>query len=206
MHADSPTLLDVFDRIARLLGGTDLTPGDAHVHPAEELLIGYVIGRGRFSDDRKSLYMDCKAYKLNGEDDGTYVGVDEPAFRTIGETLERPKPPGPPFDAPAGPVEEVMPLLYSTELRTFPDGSSLTAVGPANVHAVMYEDGATNLWVTANLIVTNGTGRYAGAHGMKTVAASTWVEPGTPLTKLREFDVKTVEVYRIVRGEYVAGS
>jgi len=206
MMRENPTLLESLERLARQMGGADFTPGDAYTHPWEELLIRYVIGRGRFSPDGKFINIDTKAYKLNGEDDGTYVGVDEPMFTDVTQTFGRPDPPQPPFDEPAGPVQHSVPLSYSKGLRTFPDGSTLTAIGPANLHVAIYVDGASQFWVTSNLIVTNGTGRYEGAQGMKTVAGSTWVEPGKPLTELGEFSVKTVEVYRIVRGEFIGQS
>jgi hypothetical protein len=198
------TIIDSLQKVAASWGPLGLTPKAALTDPErEEVLIRYVIGTGRFSKDGKYINIDTKAYKLNGEPDGTYIGVDEPIFKNIAETFDRPNPPLPPFDKPAGPMIHVMPLSFSKGLRTFPDGSTITAIGPANLHVVKYVDDASQFWVTSNLIITNGTGRYEGAQGVKIVGGSTWVEPGKKLTELGEFSVKTVEVYRIVLPRFI---
>jgi hypothetical protein len=203
--SNTGTLTSALESVAARLGMLSLTPTEALTDPQrEEVLIRYVIGTGEFSKDGKYINIKTKAYKLNGEDDGTYIGVDEPVFKNVMETFGRPNPPEPPFDQPAGPMIHVVPLSFSKGLRTFPDGSTITAIGPANLHVVSYVDGASQFWVTSNLIITNGTGRYQGAHGVKIVGGSTWVEPGKPITALDIFSVKTVEVYRIVRSEFIA--
>jgi len=200
------SLAEVLQGIAERSGVAGLTPREAFTdRDREEVLIRYVIGTGVFSKDGKYINIDTKAYKLNGEDDGTYIGVDEPMFADITETFNRPDPPEPPFDKPAGPMIRVTPLSYSKGLRTFPDGSTITAIGPANLHVVFYVDRAAQFWVTSNLVITGGTGRYEGARGVKIVGGSTWVEPGKPLTALDRFSVKTVEVYRIVRRQFIGG-
>jgi len=207
MRDDNLTLVEVLEQMARKVGGVDLTPGDAYSSPHEQLLIRYVKGTGRFGEDATGklfIAIDTQAYKLNGEWDGTYVGVDEPMFKSPAELFDRPAPPAPPFDSPSGPVTHVMPLSYSKGLRTFPDGSTLEAIGPANLHVVRYIDQEHQFWVTSNLIITHGTGRYAGARGLKTVAGSTWVERGKPITARDPFMVRTVEVYRVVLGDSMA--
>lgn len=201
----STSIRGALEQIAAQIGLLSSTPDVALTDPQrEEVLIRYVIGQGQFSKDGKYIAINTQAYKLNGEPDGTYIGVDQPIFHNVAETFARPNPPLPPFDQPAGPMIQVKPLSFSKGLRTFPDGSTITAIGPANLHVVSYVDGASQFWVTSNLIITNGTGRYQGAHGVKIVGGSTWVEPGKPLTALDFFSVKTVEVYRIVRSEFIA--
>ena len=203
MDIDDTTIRGELEKIAQRMGALGLVPREAYTDSREELQINYVLGKGRFSPDGKYINIDCKAYKINGEPYGTYVGVDQPVFRSVEETFGRPNPPPPPFDRPEGPVDHIRPLSYSKGLRTYPDGSTITAVGPANLHVIQYPDGAHQFWVTGSLVITSGTGRYKGSRGVKTVGGSTWVEPGKPLTALDEFSVKTVEVYRIVRGEFM---
>jgi hypothetical protein len=194
MQTRDKTITTELEKLAERFGALNVVPSAAYTGDQEELQINYVLGVGRFSPDGKYINIDCKAYKINGEPDGTYVGVDHPIFKDVGETFARPKPP----------VDHISPLSFSKGLRTYPDGSTITAVGPANLHVIQYPDGAHQFWVTGSLVITNGTGRYSGARGVKTVGGSTWVEPGKPLTALDEFSVKTVEVYRIIRREYIA--
>jgi hypothetical protein len=207
MKTSNPTLIGAFQDLLNKLGTTPNVLEQARSFPHEEILVRYVMGQGNFSPDGKYISINCKAFTLDGEDNGTYVGVDEPLSQgqdLIAKVLQRPPQPPPPFDTPDGQdgkVEHIVPLSYSKGLRTFPDGSTITAVGPANLHAVVYVDGASQFWVTSNLIITNGTGVYQGAQGLKTVAGSTWVEPGKKLTDLGTFGVRTVEVYRIVRKQ-----
>jgi hypothetical protein len=205
MEIEDKTIRGELERLAEKVGGLGTVPGEAFTAAQEELQINYVLGVGRFSPDGRYINIDCKAYKINGEPYGTYVGVDHPVFKNVGETFARPAPPRPPFDRPEGPVDHIQPLSFSKGLRTYPDGSTITAVGPANLHVIQYPDGAHQFWVTGSLIITNGTGIYRGARGLKTVGGSTWVEPGKPLTALDEFSVKTVEVYRIIRAEFIRG-
>jgi len=197
------SLAEVLESIAERSGVAGLTPREAFTdREREEVLIRYVIGKGVFDRGGTFINIDTKAYKLNGEDDGTYIGVDH-RIADLSKVFERPDPPDPPFNKPAGPMIRVTPLSYSKGLRTFPDGSTITAIGPANLHVVYYVDGAAQFWVTSNLVITNGTGRYEGAQGVKIVGGSTWVEPGKDLRGLGDFSVKTVEVYRIVRRQFI---
>jgi hypothetical protein len=209
MDARGKTLLGALEQVVNRLRGLPAVLAQAKAHAHEEILVRYVLGKGTFRDNGTYIAIDCKAYQLNGEEDGTYVGIDAPLFHgdeLINRVLRRPHPTQGPYDTPdgqAGLLEHVMPLSYSKGFRTFPDGSTITAIGPANLHAAFYKDGASQFWVTSNLIITGGTGKYKEAQGLKTVAGSTWVEPGKPLTALADFDVKTVEVYRIIRKEFI---
>jgi len=206
MDAPSKSLIQVVADLGAKLGAPPpIPPQAAYLDSREEILVRYVIGRGQFSKDGKFININCKAFKLDGTEDGTYIGVDQPVFQNVSQTFLRPHPPYPPFDKPQGPLDHIQPLSFSKGLRTFLDGSTITAIGPGNLHVVSYIDSASQFWVTSNLIVTNGTGRYEGARGLKIVGGSTWVEPGKPLTALDEFSVKTVEVYRIIAKKYIAG-
>jgi hypothetical protein len=162
-------------------------------------MVRYSIGKGRFSADGKYINIQTQMYTLDGEPDGHHEGVDEPIFNSVFDTFNRPDPPQPPFDSPEGPVEHVGILSHAKGIWTFGDGSTITAYGPANLHTVIYSDDATQFWVTGNQIITGGTGRFAGARGLKTVGGSTWVPKGIPLTGTGEFSSKTVEVFRVVR-------
>ncbi len=63
-------------------------------------------------------------------------------------------------------------------------------------------DGSFLFAVTCAQIITNGTGRYAGAQGLKTSLGSTWVGPGTNLFGPGEvrFTATTIDTFRVIRA------
>lgn len=197
--------LDGLDRIASSLGGLFHVPTEASSDPREEVLVRYTVGTGEFSADKKYNVLRMKMYKLNGEPDGTHDGVWEPQgdFKKL---FERPDPPQPPLDQPAGPIEHVKPRAFTKAIWTFGDGSSVTAVGPAMLHFVKFKDDSIIFLVTVASIITNGTGRYDGAYGVKTALGSTFVPKGADLLNPPggKFGAVTVETFRIVRREFVS--
>ncbi|MGH9723406.1 MAG: hypothetical protein ACRD8O_24620 [Bryobacteraceae bacterium] len=200
---DNSTISGVLDEIARKIHPGGILEAQTS-DPREEIIVRYSVGSGSFSGDKKFIVIKTKMYTLNQVEDGHHEGVDEPVFNNIFETLSRPpKPPGP-FDEPVGPVDPFNVLSFSKGTWTFADGSSITAVGPANLHVIVYVDGASQLWVSGNQVITNGTGRFAGARGTKTVGGSSWVPKGVPLTASPEFMVRTLEVFRVIRAENIA--
>ena len=200
------TITDVLEEIAGKLGGLPEITSAAQTDPREELIVRYTIGTGEFVfvNNAPKILVRGKMYKINGEEDGDWQGIDQPVA-PIPETFKAPPTPRPPFDKPEPPVDRVPILSYSRGIFRFKDGSSITAIGPANIRVVYYVDGAAQLWITGEQIITNGTGRYAGAQGLKTVAGSTWVpaDKAQDLSKAGTFLANTVEVFRVIRGEYI---
>jgi len=204
MQANDQTLTGALEKIAEKFGSRLLVPEAAHTDPREELIIRYTIGSGKFVLVRGSpkIVVTGKIYKLNGDEDGKWEGIDEPVA-PIPETFVPPPEPQPPFDKPAPVVDTVEVLSYAKGRFTFGDGSSITAIGPANIRVIYYVDGAAQLWITGDQIITNGTGAFADARGLKTVGGSTWVtaEKAADLTAAGEFQAKTIEVFRVIRGK-----
>jgi hypothetical protein len=89
---------------------------------------------------------------------------------------------------------------YSKGMWTFGDGSTISAVGPAILHAIQYINTASQLWVSADQLITGGTGRYAGVQGVKIVGGSSWVK-GNPFAETGPIMIRILEVFRIVRRE-----
>ena len=54
----------------------------------------------------------------------------------------------------------------------FDDNSSIVAAGPALSHLIPMQDGSFLFLVSCGQIITGGTGRYAGAYGLKTSLGS----------------------------------
>jgi len=199
------TLRESLTELAQQFGGWPDIPKDAYTEAREELIYRYSVGTGKFVLQNGKAYIEINTqlFKLNGDPDGTYKGVDEPVVDVM-EAFKRPAPPPPPFDQPSGPVDHPPVLSFSKGIWTFGDGSSIFAIGPANLHAIEYVDGAHNLWVTANQLIVGGTGKYNGAQGTKIVAGSSWVPKGVPFTATDPFMVRTIEGFRVIRKEYIA--
>jgi hypothetical protein len=101
------------------------------------------------------------------------------------------------------PVPEPPAQAYTKGTWTFGDGSSLTAVGQALVHAAKIQTGETNLWIAADQLISYGTGRYEGAQGLKTAAISVLIPEGVSLEEAQEVTVKSLDVFRIARREFI---
>jgi hypothetical protein len=222
MSLNSPTIIAALDLIAEKIGqigqkGDEFqVPKAAYSDPREEVIIRYTVGEGEWSQDKKFNLLRMKMYKMNGEEDGTHDGVWEPQNVNLttpeGQKegvkllLSRPKPPLGPLDEPEGPIEHIPIRAYTKAIWTFGDASSITAVGPANLHLVGYKDGSNIFLVSVAAIITNGTGRYKGAYGVKTALGSTFVPQGVNLFEpggTGKFGAVTVETFRVIRAEFV---
>jgi hypothetical protein len=205
-------IADVNDKrlgeIAAALGsisGSSDAPDAAKSDPREEVLIRYTVGTGEFSPDMKYNVLRMKMFKMNGEPDGTHDGVWEPQIPPQ-DFYKRPKPPKGPLDKPEGPIEHIPIRAFTKAIWTFGDGSSVTAVGPANLHLVKFDDDSQIFLVSVAAIITNGTGRYDGAYGVKTALGSTFIPKGQELFNLPpgfKFGARTVETFRIIREKYL---
>jgi hypothetical protein len=193
------------DKIASSIGGMLNVPQAAYSDPREEVLIRYTVGTGEFSDDMKYNVLRMKMFKMNGEEDGTHDGVWEPQIPPQ-EFYKRPNPPKGPLDKPEGPIDHIKVRAYTKAIWTFGDDSSVTAVGPANLHLVKFTDDSQIFLVSVAAIITNGEGRYEGAYGVKTALGSTFIPKGMELFNLPKgfkFGAVTIETFRIIKGEFV---
>jgi hypothetical protein len=200
----SSTVIEALDRIANNIGGhTWPIPSGAISDPREKVIIRYTEGTGEFSADGKYNVLRMKMFKMNGEPDGTHDGVWEPQLPPQ-ELSKRPKPPKPPLDRPEGPIDHVAVRAYTKAIWTFGDGSSITAVGPAMLHLVEFSDESHIFLVSVAAIITNGTGTYEGAYGVKTALGSTFVPKGVDMFHMKpgqKFGARTVETFRVVTAE-----
>jgi hypothetical protein len=171
----------------------------------EDVIVRYTVGTGEWDDRKKYNVLRMKMFKTNGEPDGTHDGVWEPVQPPSELPVVPPKP-RPPLDQPKGPVPETLPRAYTKAIWTFGDGSSITAVGPAMLHLVPFSDGSQIFLVSVAAIITNGTGRFAGARGVKTALGSTFVPAGMNIVEVpkgQRFGAVTVETFRVVKAEYI---
>ena len=219
MIPNSPSVISALDRIAEKIGGSVDSlqqiassiggmlnvPHAAYSDPREEVLLRYTVGTGEFSADHKYNVLRMKMYKMNGDEDGSHDGVWEPQGNDFKAFFDRPQPPQGPLDLPAGPIEHVAPRAYTKAIWTFGDGSSVTAVGPAMLHFVKFKDDSIIFLVSVAAIITNGTGKYQGAYGVKTALGSTFVPKGVDMLNPPggKFGAVTVETFRIIRAEHI---
>ena len=205
MSTNNRTLIGVLEKIADGMGSEYQIPKGAISDPREEVIVRYTEGTGEFSKDMKYNVLRMKMFKMTGEPDGTHDGVWEPQLPPT-ELPKRPKPPKGPLDKPEGPIEHIPIRAYTKAIWTFGDGSSITAVGPANLHLVKFDDDSQIFLVSVAAIITNGTGRYQGAYGVKTALGSTFVPKGVNLFNLPDgfqFGAVTVETFRVIRAKYL---
>ena len=202
MSSATPSLLASLQSLAAKLGAPMRLPEAAQAVPYEQLMVRYSQGTGRFSDDRKHLILKGDVYLLDGERDGDWEGVDE-LLVPLASLGKAPSPAKPPFNRPAGPVPELAPQAYSKGIWRFTDGSWLTAIGPALLHTAQLSTLVTDFWISANQIITQGGGQFAGAQGLKTTGVSILIPSDTTLEKVQKVSFKTVDVFRIIRREQI---
>jgi hypothetical protein len=224
LGALAPELKRIADCVCRgsgsgSAGGSLEVPQAAYSDPKrEEVLIRYTVGTGQFSADKKYNVLRMKMFKMDGTPDGSHDGVWEPMVpedvdpsnsSAIEDALrKRPQEPQGPLDKPEGPVDHIFIRAYTKAIWRFGDGNdSVTAVGPANLHLVRFNDDSQIFLVSVAAIITNGTGKYKGARGVKTALGSTSLPKGAGLFSLppdQKFPAVTVETFRIIRKEFTA--
>jgi len=182
----------------------DFTPAQAAPH--EEVLMRYCYGTGFFSTDKKFINLQMKMYRPDGSPDGYMEGVWEALFSDPKELMVVPPQPQRPFAVPVGPIPSIPPRANTKGTWTFGDGSSVTAVGPAMTTLTQLADGGFLFMVATMQWITNGTGRYAGAQGLKSSLGSTYVPPGVDFFSpaVNQFDATTIDTMRVMPGTYIA--
>jgi len=178
----------------------------AQANPNEEVIARYTRGKGRFSDDKKYITLSMEMFDPDGTRDGTHEGVWRAKFKDPRELLARPNPPSRPLNQPQGPVQDIATRAQTKGIWTFGDGSSIIAVGDAMSSLVAQDDGSFLFMVATLQIISNGTGRYEGAWGLKTSLGSTHVPAGVDLFSgdVQDFDATTVDTFRVMRAEFVS--
>ncbi len=167
----------------------------------ERVLLRFTKGTGRFSKDKRFITLNMTMYGADLRPDGHHEGVWEALFPDLKALMAVPRPPAPSLNAPQGPVEHLPPLAATKAIWAFGDGSAVYAVGPALTHLVPLGDGSSNFSVACSQIVTNGTGKFAGVHGLKQSLGATKVPPGVNFFDPNltvEFEAHTVDTFRIV--------
>ena len=168
--------------------------------PREEVLIRFTVGSGEWSEDKKYNVLRMKMFKMDGTPDGYHDGVWEPQVG-LEELPKVPAKPQGPLDQAKGPVSHPAVRAYTKAIWGFGDGSdSITAVGPAMLLLTKLADTSHIFTVAVSAIITNGTGRFAGARGVKTALGSTFVPPGVDLANPPggRFGAVTVETFRVI--------
>lgn len=205
MSNSSPSLLSSLRVIGDKLSVAGRVPREALVS-VEDLIVIYTIGEGTISRDTSTnkTYLRARGqiYRTDDTPDGSWEGIHEIVV-PLSELWGTPPPPPPPFNRPVPPVPEPPAQSHTKGTWTFGDGSSLTAVGQGILHAAKLQNEATNLFIAANEIISNGTLKYDGAHGLKTSAISLYLPPGTSLEGAANVSLKTLEVFRVTRKEFI---
>jgi len=177
----------------------------AQAAPNESVLVRYCNGRGRFSQDKKFINLQMQMFDPFGRLDGSMAGVWQALFTDPRQLLNVPPQPQRPFAVPVGPIPALSPAANTKGTWTFGDGSSITAVGPASTTLTQLPDGSFLFMVATMQWITNGTGRWAGAQGLKSSLGSTHVPAGVDLfgSSYMEFDATTIDTFRVMPGQFI---
>src|SRR5918993_3752090 len=177
----------------------------AQAAPRESVLVRYCNGRGRFSQDKKFINLQMQMFDPSGLPDGSMAGVWQALFTDPRQLLNVPPHPQRPFAVPVGPIPVLSPMANTKGTWTFGDGSSITAVGPASTTLTQLPDGSFLFMVATMQWITNGTGRWAGAQGLKSSLGSTHVPAGADLfgQDFFEFDATTIDTFRVMPGSFI---
>jgi hypothetical protein len=181
----------------------NFTPAQAD--PREQVLMRYCNGRGRFSQDKKYINLQMQMFDPYGRPDGYMEGVWQALFTDPQQLFYVPPQPQRSFSVPVGPIPVVQPAANTKGTWTFGDGSSITVVGPAATTLTRLADGSLLFMVATMQWITNGTGRYAGAQGLKSSLGSTHVPAGVDLFSpdVVDFDATTIDTFRVMPGQFV---
>lgn len=178
-------------------------PAAAHTDPREVLYTWYSIAEGRFNPN---FVITIKGimYDLGGQKVGTWEGVDAPIVPDgLFQALVPPPDPVPPFNEPVGPVAKIPVQSWSKGRFRALDGSTLEWIGPAAIRVVGYQVNPTaQLWISGNQIIVEGTGRFEGWQGLKTVGGAAIAPDAKNLTAQGTFRAKTVESFRLVPRKF----
>ena len=178
--------------------GTGGLPSD----PREEVLIASGIALGTLRKDNKGITFLVDMYTLDGRPNGTAIVTSE---TTIKDPMDLVNPPPTPPIIPAdpNPVEHLPTHSFGKARWTFPDGSSLTALGVGTSN-LMFLSGTDTLTAEAlSMVITSGTGRYENARGLWTINRSVFNAPGTTgslITAQGLIRQKQLHAIRVVRG------
>ena len=170
----------------------------------EVVLTRYTKGTGKFSADKRFIALTMTMYEIDDTEDGYHEGVWEAQFKTPEELLVRPQNPLGSWNEPLGPVEAAPIVAQTKGIWSFGDGSAITAVGPAISHLVPLNDGTFLFLVSCAQTITNGTGRFEGAGGLKTSLGSTHVRENLFAPGDVSFEAQTIDTFRIMPGEFIA--
>lgn len=154
---------------------------DARSTAGEQVMITYTRGEGRFSEDKRYIALSNQIFNLDGTPNGLHEGVWEALFSSPEELLAKPAPPTGPMNQPVGPVPDEPVSANTIAKWTHADGSSISSVGPAVSHLIPLTDGSFLFLVITGQIITEGTGRFAGARGLTQSLGATWVPAGVDL-------------------------
>lgn len=174
--------------------------------PHEEVLIRYTRGSGRFSQDKKFITLSMDMFDPDGRPDGYHHGVWQAMFSSPNELLQQPPQPQRSFIVPEGPIQALNPSAQTKGIWAFGDGSSITAVGPAMSTLTQLDDGSFLFMVATAQWITNGTGKYEGAYGLKSSLGSTHIRAGLNLfgPDPVQFEATTIDTFRVMRAQFAA--
>jgi hypothetical protein len=121
---------------------------------------------------------DVSGKKLPGSEILAALPVD---LTALGETFKWPPAQSKPFGELPVDATNVS-VGFARNSFDFGDGNSIVSVGAAVPKFLQLQGGAAMFWVTSCQLITQGTGRYAGARGIQSFSGSSYFSywPASP--------------------------
>jgi hypothetical protein len=207
---------NVAESIQSLVG--DIYSPELSVGPYEEVLIFNVDGRVKLHVSLHRLWY----FHITGALTNVHGKQERDSFfetvfpfdpREAPDIILRwPERQGGPFDIPPVDGAHTDKLGFSKTNFVFSDGSSIATVGPSIPKLALTRNGSSQLWVASVGVITDGTGKYAGARGLGAFNGSSFydVSPGfeDPPSGLQQlidgFQVKVTINLKVILQKYEA--
>jgi hypothetical protein len=158
-------------------------PGYLQVDPREHSFQRFAEGVGRVRPDGKGLSLAMNTYDMAGNPDGQQICNGEVNASSVDQLMTPPASPTVVFSN-TGPVPEIPVTTRCQATWRFADGSTITAIGKGTSHIVPLKTNVTSaafgpsvsragvMKDAAIMVVTQGTGQYAGVRGHVTLDSS----------------------------------
>jgi hypothetical protein len=167
------------DKELVLIGGREdlaaqlsaLSPASNASHPREQVVVRYASGPGTVRSDGRGFNLQAALTNPDGTADGQVL-LSWETYATAAQLGDTPASPSVKLDE-QGPIAET-PLLTRVQGQwQFADGSTLTGIG-GGVSIVSSISGSPAVLAAdaVALVITDGTGRFAGARGLVTINGS----------------------------------
>jgi len=194
-------------------------PGFTPVDNRQENFVRYAEGIGKVRPDGKGLSIAMNVFDPAGVPDGTQIcSGDVVGAASLDDFAKQPAH-QPVVFGENGPIPEVAITTRCKATWTFQNGSTISAIGKGTSHLIPLKPNATSLVAgnivaragvmkdKAAMVITEGTGEFAGARGTVSLDSSVFLPDvknvpfGKPGSEVHQ---KSIHTFDVVRAQHIA--